>query len=248
MKVLMPLRTLTPYFEYFASLLDQQGLEMVIVTTRESHSAGIQQFPNFEWHIQPSGIGGYPEIFLGELISKLDSSWYLRLDSDEWMDPEKVQALSEKTKTLDKSVVYGLERAWVGKFPNSNELAVKNFGRLYWNKKSNHESSLRLHDQNYRLFHSDYTYPSRTLHGTGIVGGTYGSITSCGPIFHLDWLLHEREKTKNQSTKLSKFSIQNYDAFNDIYQAVDTLDSEPWMKIKEKSLEKFLNTNDKEKS
>jgi hypothetical protein len=99
---------------------------------------------------------------------------------------------------------------------------------MYWKKSSIHDTSVSLHDQNYRLFHSDYVYPSRTLHGVGVVGGTYGSLEQFGPIYHLDWLINLKNKAKIQSSQLSRFSIKNFNNFNDVYSCEDSPDAGEW--------------------
>lgn len=228
MRLLIPLKTITPFFSYFAQKLINEQITATIVATNEAARDGEKLFPEFEWVVQGTSVAGYPELIIGEIISSLDSNWWLRLDSDEWMSPETIRLISVATRSLDKSVIYGFERRWVGANPVDGKVSYRDYGRMFWSKPSVHATSVPLHDQNYRLFHSDYVYPSRTLHGVGVVGGTYGSLEQFGPIYHLDWLIQPKQKAKVQSSQLSKFSIKNYESFDDVYACKDSADASEW--------------------
>jgi len=228
MKLLIPLKTVTRYFLYFAQELSNGGIPTTIIAASEAAREGKRLFPNFEWIEQERNITGYPELVIGEVVASLNSNWFLRLDSDEWISPEMIRKISATTASLDKSVVYGFERRWIGISPIDGKVAYRNYGRMYWKKSSIHDTSVSLHDQNYRLFHSDYVYQSRTLHGVGVVGGTYGSLEQFGPIYHLDWLINLKNKAKIQSSQLSRFSIMNFNNFNDVYSCEDSSDAGEW--------------------
>jgi len=243
MRLLVPLKTITPYFSYFAQTLSNEEIPTTIIATRDAARDGGRLFPKFEWIEQGTNVGGYPELIIGEVIASLNSDWLLRLDSDEWLSPETIQKISAITPELDKSVIYGFERRWVGISPVDGKVAYRNYGRMYWKKSSIHETSVLLHDQNYRLFHSDYVYPSKTLHGVGVVGGTYGSLERFGPIYHLDWLIQPKNKAKIQSSLLSRFSTTNFDVFDDVYGCKNTEDAGEWKHDDNlKSIADFLTT------
>ena len=228
MRLLIPLKSITPYFSYFAQQLINGEIAATIVATSEAARDGERLFPKFDWVEQVTNVAGYPELMIGEIIASLNSDWWLRLDSDEWMSPGIIQQISVTTRSLDKSVIYGFERRWVGVNPINGKVSYRNYGRMFWNKPSVHETSVSLHDQNYRLFHSDYVYPSRTLHGVGLVGGTYGSLQQFGPIYHLDWLIQPKNKAKIQSNQLSSFSMTNFESFDDVYACKDSADAGQW--------------------
>ena len=228
MRLLIPLKIITPYFSYFAQELINGEIAATIVATSQAARDGERLFPKFEWVEQGTTVVGYPELIIGDIIASRNSDWWLKLDSDEWMSPETIQQISVTTLSLDKSVIYGFERRWVGVNPIDGKVSYRNYGRMVWKNSSVYPTSVSLHDQNYRLFHSDYVYPSRTLHGAGVVGGTYGSLEQFGPIYHLDWLIHPKNKAKNQSNQLSRFSINKFTSFDDVYACKDSADAGVW--------------------
>lgn len=223
MKIVIPVLGINTYTQRYTNLLIDQGNSVTFICPNEYFLRNSELVERADFIIQESVIRGYPELNLGQGLMNLESGWYLRLDSDEWLPSVRMKTLDNLIPYLNKSCCYGFARDWVW---NSNGIfGITRYKRMFWENEFRSSGSVSLHDQNYRLFHRDYIYPKRSLHSSGWFSGSYSSIIEIGSIYHLDWVMNSRAKAKNQANELDDFTLTDFSIFDDVYQHIKTKDS-----------------------
>lgn len=236
---MIPVLAINVYTQKYTNLLIDSGHNVTFICPQEYYAKNSELVARANFIVENSAVAGYPELNLGNSLLTIESDWYLRLDSDEWIPSAHLTTLDRLLPYLDKSCCYGFTRDWVC-FKNGIFKLVR-YKRMFWKSQFSIPGAALLHDQNYRLFHRDYIYPKRSLHSNGWFSASYNSITEAGPIYHLDWILNSKIKFKKQGRALSEFSLTDFSEFEDVYNQENSKDSEEFpLLVDSKELEYLL--------
>jgi hypothetical protein len=161
------------------------------------------------------------EPFLEDFILKycctMTPDWIVRLDADEWISVENLRILETKSKTLNKSKVYGISRKWVFVDCERKVAFHSNFVN----------SELGL-DYQYRLFHNAGVVPNFRCHTPGVLSSEFRLIREV-EMFHLVWQLKDLKRRSEDQLKYSRLAGMSESHFRFCYVPEENLNPK-WSK------------------
>jgi hypothetical protein len=149
----------------------------------------------------------YAESFFGSFLNVTVPMWNLRVDADETVPMNDLEALEESLQSLDKRSGYLIETYWMsGVNIDCTGLYQERF------------KTGQLLDPKVRIFHSNYSWPITKVHTPGIITGRISNLPGFTVrILHWGLMFRPLETRKSNYLEYNRIAGYKNEAFSEGY-------------------------------